>query len=85
MGVRYQVLIIRMRHVPFVDTTALKNLTETISQLTKEGTRIILSGVNEQVRKDLLKNGIGRQIGEEQIYPKFDLALKAALAMVEAK
>lgn len=85
MGVRYQVLIIRMRHVPFVDTTALKNLTETISQLTKEGTRIILSGVNEQVRKDLLKNGIGRQIGEEQIYPKFDLALKAALAMVETK
>lgn len=85
MGVRYQVLIIRMRHVPFVDTTALKNLTETISQLTKEGTRIILSGVNDQVRKDLLKNGIGRQIGEEQIYSKFDLALKAALDRVETK
>lgn len=78
MGVRYKVLIIRMRHVPFVDSTALKNLKGTISQLMKTDTQIILSGVNEQVKNDLMKNGIGDLIGIEQIYSKFDVALAEA-------
>ena len=36
LGVNYEVLIIRMRHVPFVDSTGLKNLRETILQLKNE-------------------------------------------------
>jgi len=83
MGVRYKVLIIRMRHVPFVDTTALKNLTETILQLKNADTHIVLSGVNDQVKKDLIKNGIGNLIGIEQIYPKFDLALSGAKELLK--
>lgn len=79
MGVKYKVLIIRMRHVPFVDATGMKNLKETIKQLQAEHTKIILSGVNETVRKDLLHFGIGEQIGEDAIYPKFDLALFGAM------
>lgn len=78
MGVKYRVLIIRMRHVPFVDTTGMKNLSETIRQLQAGRTKIILSGVNDSVRKDLLHFGIGTQIGEDSIYPKFDLALQGA-------
>lgn len=81
VGVNYKVLIIRMRHVPFVDATALKNLNETINQLQQAGTRIILSGVNDSVRKDLITNGVGRRIGEDCIYPKFDIALSAAIAL----
>ena len=52
-----------MRHVPFVDSTGLKNLRETILQLKNEGTYIVLSGVSESVKKDLLKGGIGELVG----------------------
>lgn len=83
LGVNYDVLIIRMRHVPFVDSTALKNLKETVLQLTKENIRIVLSGVSELVKKDLLKGGIGELVGVENIYPKFDIALRAAKEMIE--
>lgn len=82
MGIKYKVLIIRMRHVPFVDTTALKNLQETINQLQTAGTKIILSGVNDKVRKDLIRSGVGKQIGQDAIYPKFDLALYGAMDYV---
>ncbi|WP_018339526.1 SulP family inorganic anion transporter [Butyricimonas synergistica] len=83
LGVNYSVLIIRMRHVPFVDSTGLKNLKETILQLTKENTRIVLSGVSEPVKKDLLKGGVGELVGVDNIYPKFDIALRAAKEMIE--
>lgn len=79
MGVSYKVLIIRMRHVPFVDTTAIKNLRDTIMQLREAGTHIILSGVSDSVRKDLVNGGIAELVGPDNIYPKFDLALGAAL------
>ncbi|MDR2414162.1 MAG: STAS domain-containing protein [Odoribacteraceae bacterium] len=79
MGVRYKVLIIRMRHVPFIDATGVKNLRETILQLQQAGTRVILSGVNDNVREDLVKNGIDKQVGRDHLYPKFELALLGAL------
>ncbi|MDR2130238.1 MAG: STAS domain-containing protein [Odoribacteraceae bacterium] len=79
MGIKYKVLIIRMRHVPFIDATGIKNLRETILQLQQAGTRVILSGVNDDVRKDLVKNGINKQVGDERIYPRFELALLGAL------
>ena len=85
LGVNYDVLIIRMRHVPFVDSTGLKNLKETILQLKNEGTHIVLSGVSESVKKDLLKGGIGELVGAVNIYPKFDLALQAAKEKIEEK
>lgn len=78
LGVKYKILIIRMRHVPFVDATGLENLKETISQLHKADTRILLSGVNEQVKADLLKSGIGELIGAESIFSKFADALQVA-------
>ncbi|MDR0544965.1 MAG: STAS domain-containing protein [Odoribacteraceae bacterium] len=79
MGVRYKVLIIRMRHVPFIDATGIKNLRETILQLQQAGTRVVLSGVNDDVRKDLVKNGVDKLVGPERVYPKFELALLGAL------
>ncbi len=83
LGVSYSVFIIRMRHVPFVDSTGLKNLAETIRQLQHSGTRILLSGVNEAVKKDLIQAGIGKLIGEECIYPKFEIALQAAKEIID--
>jgi SulP family sulfate permease len=85
MGVRYKVLIIRMRHVPFVDATGIKNLREAILQLQQAGTRVILSGVNDEVRRDLVKNGINTLVGDEHLYPRFELALLGALNLESAR
>ncbi|MDE6301194.1 MAG: sulfate permease [Muribaculaceae bacterium] len=61
------VRIIRMRKVSFVDATALHNLELLIKSSQKEGIRIVLSGVNPNVRASLKDAGIDKLIGEENI------------------
>ena len=67
MSDRPKVRIIRMRRVPFIDSTALHNLEILISSSRKENIHIILSGVNPRVRATLAKAGIDRLIGEDNI------------------
>ena len=77
-GQKYQILIIRMRHVPFIDATGIKNFKEALHTLQKQGTTIILSGVNTRVYKDMAMSHIISIIGEDNILPEFSLALKRA-------
>lgn len=72
------VLIIRMRHVPFMDTTGVKNFTEIIKDLENRKTKVILSGVNSEVMGDLRKSEIHHLVNEENIFDNFDDAVKAA-------
>jgi SulP family sulfate permease len=65
-----------MRHVPFVDSTALHNFEETIKTLQDSNVKLILSGVNAQVLEDLKKYKITNLIGEENILSSFERALK---------
>ena len=48
-----QVLILRMRHVPFIDATGIYRLKEIIRKFSDQNTSIILSGVNVKVLLDL--------------------------------
>ncbi|MDR2065989.1 MAG: STAS domain-containing protein [Prevotellaceae bacterium] len=66
-GEKPKVRIIRMRKVPFMDSTGLRNL-EILCRLSKaEGIIIVLSGVNEGVRQMLVTSGLSEKIGEENI------------------
>ena len=76
MKERPQVRIIRMRKVPFIDSTGMHNLTNLIEMSKKEGIKIILSGVNDYVRSVLVKNGFNELIGEENICPNINVALE---------
>ncbi|MEK6659783.1 MAG: STAS domain-containing protein, partial [Campylobacterota bacterium] len=78
IGLKSKILIIRMRHVPFVDSTALHNFEETIKTLQDSDIKLLLSGVNASVHKDLKKHKITSLIGEENILDSFDKALKHA-------
>jgi SulP family sulfate permease len=70
--------IIRMRKVPFMDSTGLHNL-ESLFRLSKgENIHMILSGVNEKVRGVLHKSGFDRIIGEKNICANINEALKKA-------
>lgn len=75
LGIKNKVLIIRMRHVPFIDLTGVKNLKEVVRNLKEEGTLVILSGVQPNVLDDFQKHGIFTLLGEEQIFNAFDEAL----------
>ena len=76
-------MIIRMRHVPFVDSTGLRNFKDALKSLKNSGIKIILSGVNDNVCEDLKKSGIHEMVGPENIFPVFELALASATEMAE--
>ena len=73
-----KVLIIRMRHVPFVDSTGLYNLKGALITLHHAGIEIVLSGVKPQVLSELDKSGITDLVGTENVFNSFDLALTHA-------
>ena len=74
MGDRPRVRIIRMRRVPFIDSTGLHNLTNLCLMSQKEGITIILSGVNEKVHAVLERSGFYALLGKENICSHINLA-----------
>ncbi|MDR1336075.1 MAG: STAS domain-containing protein [Tannerella sp.] len=78
VGDKPLIRIIRMRKVPFMDSTGLHNLESLCRLSRKEGIRIILSGVNGKVHDMLIKNGMDRRIGGENICSHISKALARA-------
>lgn len=83
MGDRPKVRIIRMRKVPFVDSTGIHNLSNLCLMSQKEGIQIVLSGVNSKVHKVLEHAGFYDMIGEENICSHINIALAKAKEIVE--
>jgi SulP family sulfate permease len=82
-GQKYKVMIVRMRHVPFIDATGIKNFNEAIKTLKKQGVKIVLSGVNKRVYDDLEKSQIVFTVGQVNVLPEFSLALEQANRVLE--
>ena len=78
MGDRPKVRIIRMRKVPFIDSTGIHNLKSLCRMSQKEKITVVLSGVNEKVHKALEKSGFCTLLGEENICPNINVALERA-------
>jgi len=78
IGDKPRIRIIRMRKVPFMDTTGLHNLESLYRLSAKEKIQVVLSGVNEQVHETLEKSGFATLIGEDNICSDIHLALKRA-------
>ena len=74
----YPIRIIRMRKVPFVDSTAMHNLSMLIQRSHNEGITIILSGVKTHVLHQLQTGGIEQQMNPDNICPNIHAALKRA-------
>ena len=81
VGDRPRVRIIRMRKVPFVDSTGAHNLESLIRSSQKENVRILLSGVNEHVRKTLVKTGIADLVGSENVCSNINEAMERAVEL----
>lgn len=78
-----EVRIIRMRRVPFIDSTGLYNLQMVLSRQRRRGVHVVLSGVRPAVYTHLEQTGIIDQVGRENVLPTFAEAQKRALALYE--
>ncbi len=78
IGINNKIIILRMRHVPFVDLTGMKNLKEVILTLQDEGIIVLLSGVKNSVQNDFEKYGILDLICKDNLFGSFDSALNFA-------
>ena len=77
-----KVRIIRMRRVPFIDSTGINNLRNLCERTRKRGVTVILSGVTEKVQASLEKFGVDKEIGAENIFPHIIPALDKAKSLV---
>ena len=84
-GDRPKVRIIRMRKVPFVDSTGIHNLTNLCEMSHNEGIKVVLSGVCEKVHKQLEKARFYDILGNKNICSHINLALERANEIIGEK
>ena len=77
--------IIRMRKVPFIDSTGVNNLRSLCERTSNRGVTVILSGVTDKVYETLKKFGVDEEIGNENIFPHIVPALERAKELAESQ
>lgn len=85
MADRPKVRIIRMRRVPFIDSTGLHNLKNLCTMNHREGTHIVLSGVEPAVREVLEHAGFDSLLGRDHICASINEALEMARHILKRK
>jgi SulP family sulfate permease len=80
-----EIRIIRLRRVPFIDSTGLNNLKSFILRSTGKGITVLLSGAAPQVSKALEKNGIDAIVGKDNVCVDIAAALQRALELQNRK
>lgn len=83
MGEKPMVRIIRMRRVPFIDSTGIHNLENLINASKNDGIHVVLSGVVPGVRDVLQHAHIDRLIGEDHICDNITVAVNLANSIVK--
>ncbi|MDC7223898.1 MAG: SulP family inorganic anion transporter [Spirochaetales bacterium] len=77
-GIDNRVMIIRMRHVDFIDQTGLRNFQDALVDLRSRSITVLLSGLNEEVEKSLLKSSLSTVLPQENHFARFRDALEKA-------
>ena len=81
---RPKVLIVRMRNVPAIDSTAMHALKDLIRRTRHQGTQVLLSDVHSQPLVALQRADLLEELGEENLFGDVDAALEAARARLAA-
>lgn len=82
---RAKVRIIRMRKVPFIDSTGVHNLSNMCRMCSQLGVKVVLSGVNPNVMRVLERAGVDELVGKENVCSHISLALKRAQEIVASE
>jgi SulP family sulfate permease len=79
-----KVLIVRMRNVPAIDSTAMHALKDLVRRTRRQGTHVLLSDVHSQPLVALERAGLLEEIGEDNLFGDVDAALDAARNRVQS-
>ena len=79
---RPEVLILRMRNVPFIDTTGEEYFRNIIRSFKASGGTLLVTGVQPTLRAVLDKNGISQEIGEENFFSHTGDAINEAMRRI---
>jgi len=66
VGDQHRVLILRMRHVPFIDATGLYRLEDIVRTMERRGVHVLLTDVTMEVETSLRAAGV---VKEGMLYP----------------
>lgn len=77
------VVILRMRYVPLIDATGFQSLKDIIRTFKSKGISIIVSGVSEQLHKDMERNGLFDFVEEQYIAKDIQSALEKSKKLIE--
>ena len=77
-------LIIRLRNVPTIDSTAMHALKDLIHRTRQQGTLVFLSDVQSQPLAALRRAGALAAVGEDHLFADVDAALDAARTRLAA-
>ncbi len=77
-----KVIILSMRGVPLIDTSALQGLSEVIEEIEGRDCRIMLCGLQQPVKDIIDKSGFEEKLGSNMIFWSADQAIKSAKTIV---
>ena len=77
-----KVLIIRMRHVPAIDSTAMHALRDLVRRTRRDRTAVFFSDVHAQPLIALGRSGLLDEIGDENLFGNVDEALAASESVI---
>ncbi len=83
IGLKCKVLILRMRHVSFIDETGMINLKDTLKILNNKNITVYLSGVDPVIKADLIKHKFTNIIPEDAIFNQFNQAINKACKILD--
>jgi SulP family sulfate permease len=72
----YKIMVLRMRHVNYIDATGVRAVEQLFLECTREKRRFVISGIRPQPLKILEKTGLADKIGRDKIFTNIDEAMK---------
>jgi SulP family sulfate permease len=72
------VLILSMRGVPLVDTSGLESMHRLVEKMRHQGSTVMFSGVQENVKRMMLRGGLVEAVGDENFFWASDEAIVEA-------
>lgn len=82
---KIKVLILRLRYVPTIDATGLSALENMFTSAERDGTEIILSGVQPSLFEKIKRAGLIKYIKNENIQPTINHALECARKILKGE
>ena len=83
INLRPKVLILRMRKVPFIDTTGEEYFRNIVRNFKATGGQLLITGVHPTLQAILQANGLANEIGQEHFYKTTGEAIDEAIRHIQ--